>query len=198
MTPDTHCILTVPLQIRVGRTESGKEPFASLDAIRDYLTEAAAVVWNSEEGNSIPEHEVTAMQIDWEKLQHGMMGETCWKCQECDAPVVRIDNFELLDTGDPWCSECNGPMMRTITNRIKCVQVEWAGDYFGGDYGKSGVYAYIPFSLIDEIKNHDGEAVMDDKNALEIAFRKVTGEHPVHIIHYTLDVPFDHDGNYWK
>ena len=194
---ETAYILSVPLLIRVDREDDGV-PYVTLDKIRNYLTEAAIIEWDQEGCGTIDEeHALTSMSVDWEQLQHGMVGKTVWKCQSCDAPAQEIDNFELLDAGNPWCSECDGPMEMIITNRIKCVRVEWASDYSGGDYGKVGVFAYIPFDLCDEIKNPEGRCVMDDDKALKIAFEKVTGENPIHIVHYTLDEPVDQDGNEW-
>ena len=73
----------------------------------------------------------------------------------------------------------------------KCVRVEYDKTYFGGDYDKTGDYAYIPLDNIDRQSGKD----FDKK--LKTAFAVLVGD-PRHIVHYAFDEVYDQDGNEWK
>lgn len=65
------------------------------------------------------------------------------------------------------------------------LRVEYDLAYFGGDYGNTGDFAYIPVPLVDRC------------GSVEQAFRNDTGHDPVHIVHYSEDEHFDQDGDEW-
>lgn len=81
---------------------------------------------------------------------------------------------------------------------IKCVKVEYDKKYFGGDYKDVGEFTFIPFNLIDVIKNPNGKAVMKDEKALKIAFKRMTGLDHRNIIHFSFDEPVDQFGQIFK
>lgn len=64
------------------------------------------------------------------------------------------------------------------------IEVEFDLTYSGGNYGGIGEMAWVPCKLIDDC---DGE--------VEVAFQKLTGISPLHIVHYSdAEVPEnDHD-----
>jgi hypothetical protein len=76
--------------------------------------------------------------------------------------------------------------------RKKCVRVEWDLNYSGGNYSDVGNFVYIPLDMIDRQKGRS------EQSKLEKAFRQMTGQDPVHIVHWSPDEVFDQDGNDWS
>ena len=70
---------------------------------------------------------------------------------------------------------------------MRCIRVEYDLEFFGGDYSGVGSFAYVPLADI----GHTPDAV-------EAAFKKLTGHNPVHIIHYCPDETFDENGKPWR
>ena len=66
------------------------------------------------------------------------------------------------------------------------LQVEYDLTYVGGDYSKTGDFAYIPVALVERC------------GSVEQAFRNYTGHDSVHIVHYSEDELFDQEGAEWQ
>lgn len=64
-----------------------------------------------------------------------------------------------------------------------CYRVEWDYSYWGGDYSSVGRFTYIPVEVYERF-HHD----------MQKAFNHVTGENPLHIIHWSEDEFFTRDG----
>jgi hypothetical protein len=74
---------------------------------------------------------------------------------------------------------------------IKCIEVEWHEDHDErGDEVLFGREVYIPIDLVDKQTGNRVEQI-------EKAFRKHTGEDPVHIIGMYEEVLYDQDGDSW-
>ena len=71
------------------------------------------------------------------------------------------------------------------------IQIEYDVNYYGGDYLKVGQFVYIP---LEEIEN----SPLEEKEAVNAAFKRCTGKNPVHIIHWTLDSLYTADGQQWN
>lgn len=78
----------------------------------------------------------------------------------------------------------------TVSETEAHIKVEYDPRYTGGDYTDVGDFAYIPVTLVDAFckEGHDFE------DALGLAFTKVTKQDAMHIVHYTSDEHFDHQG----
>ncbi len=86
-------------------------PSVSLDKIKDYLTEAVRLDIDREGvGELDDDHSVTALSIEWDTLQHGIIGESNWECPECGDSVT-VKNRELETIGTPMCGNCDCEMV---------------------------------------------------------------------------------------
>ncbi len=189
-------ILSATIQISVDREDGNGVPFATLDKIKDYLTQAVQLNLDREGvGDLDDDHSVTALFIDWDTLQFGIVGQSNWKCPSC-GDIQTIRNRLLEQIGTPMCGNCDCEMNEFAANRVKCVQVEFDPEYFGGNYAKVGDFVHIPLALIDEIKESKG---LNDDQAIQAAFEKVTGLNRPNIIHYSFneDELVDQEGNGW-
>lgn len=64
-----------------------------------------------------------------------------------------------------------------------CFRVNYDPDYTGGDYHGTGLFAYVPFALLNQGMTP------------EEAFTHATGVAAVHVVHYSLDESFDAAGD---
>ena len=80
---------------------------------------------------------------------------------------------------------CNGVISRDVHGNAKLVpafiRVEYDRNYYGGDYGGVGNFAFLP---------EDG---LTDEN-LKQRFEEQTGLDPRNIVNYTFDETYDSDG----
>jgi len=65
------------------------------------------------------------------------------------------------------------------------IKFEYDLSFRGGDYSGTGVFAYVPFHLLQTPESLTPEQ----------AFTKHTGHEASHIVHYTLDELYDAQGN---
>jgi hypothetical protein len=89
-------------------------------------------------------------------------------------------------------------------DKVRCMQVEYDPDYWGGDYSKVGRFVYLPFDFIDRCPKWGeadpvcGHAKTGFDGRVKMAFHILTGVHPNHIIHYSPDEGYDLDGEVWQ
>lgn len=98
-----------------------------------------------------------------------------------------LGHFDLaLADGFTKTPEAIENHIKGLIERIhnKHIRVEYALDFFGGNYNSVGNFVYIPLTLIGK-----------GKDAVEKAFEKRTGHKRVHIIHYSESEFYDCLGN---
>ena len=120
--------------------------------------------------------------------QEFVAGDQCEYEDKNGVPVcskaLEVDGKEVLLPFDMVQPQAGRPSK-------KCVRVEYDLNYWGGDYSDVGQFTYVPHEVIDRLPGKD----MDRK--LKTAFTVLVGD-PRHIVHYTFDEVYDHEGTEWQ
>lgn len=93
-----------------------------------------------------------------------------------------------LEVGVPfagWISEAYINEAPGYEHDRPYVQFEFDRKYYGGDYSRTGEFAYVPSSLCDELGH-------------EAAFTAQTGLDSVHLIHYSPDELYTASGDLYE
>ena len=111
-----------------------------------------------------------------------------------DEPMLKV-KYRCPDCGHEWqdehtsacdatCPQCGVTNITALSYEESdgYLRVEYDLAYAGGDYSKTGDFAYIPYNLFSRM-------------GMVEAFRQTTGHDPVHIIHYSPDEVYDKQGN---
>lgn len=100
-----------------------------------------------------------------------------------DLAALLVNTFRRATPPEPDGGQ--GKLFNTgpMPNGCACFRVNYDPEYTGGDYHGTGLFAHIPFALLNQDMTP------------EEAFTHATGVAAVHVIHYTLDESYDAAGD---
>lgn len=136
-------------------------------AMKEFEVSGTTIMWSAEDVDDQNECGLTQGEresVIWEFIRRMECRESDWAALDCEIDSV-------------------------LQRRAVCIKVEYDPLYTGGEYEGQAQESFVPLRLVDSIGKESGY-----KDAVSLAFTKLTKFDAMHITAFTLDTLYNQEG----